>query len=140
MKLLSSIFGSDCESMLTPEEADTLLTTHDLAEFVKEEVRLAGADKKISITLDDDALYLTSEGYTHGLSVTTDPFGFWVIDTLVSQENDGEYVCAGNSRTTEKTMTVIRAIARWIAGATQERQEIQRRPRFRLILERTVPG
>jgi hypothetical protein len=139
MKLLSSIFGSDYESMLTPEEADTLLTTYDLAEFVKEEIRLAGADKKVSVTVDDDALLLTSDGYTHGLTVTMDSFGFWSIDTLISHENDGEYVSTGYSRTTEKTMTVIRAIARWIAGATRERVE-SRRPRFRLILERTVPA
>jgi hypothetical protein len=124
--------------MLTPEEADTLLTTNDLAEFVKEEVRLAGVDQKISVEYQDEELCLTSEGHTHGLSITADSFGFWTIDTLILHESDGIYVHAGNSRTTERTITVIRAVARWIAGATEERHEV-RRSRFRIILERTVP-
>jgi hypothetical protein len=124
--------------MLTPEEADTLLTTNDLAEFVKEELKQACVDQKISVDHQDDELCLTSAGYTHGLSITADSFGFWTIDTLILHESDGIYVHAGNPRTTERTLTVIRAIARWIAGATGERPEATK-PRFRIILERTAP-
>ena len=124
--------------MLTPEEADTLLTTNDLAEFVKEEIRQALADQKISVGYQDNELRLTSTGYTHGLAITADSYGFWTIDTLILHESDGIYVHAGNPRTTERTMTVIRAIARWIAGATEERHEASK-SRFRIIVERTVP-
>ena len=124
--------------MLTPEEADTLLTTNDLAEFVQEELRQAGADEKITIEHQEEELCLTSEGYTHGISITLDSFGFWTIDTLILHESDGIWVHTGNLRTTEKTMTVIRAIARWIAGATEERHEVSR-PRLRIIVERTPP-
>jgi hypothetical protein len=46
--------------------------------------------------------------------VTTDPFGVWVINEVISQENDGVFTQSGNFHKTEKTITVLRAIASWI--------------------------
>jgi len=37
-----------------------------------------------------------------------------VINELISQENDGVYTQSGNQHKTEKTITVLRAVASWI--------------------------
>ena len=101
--------------MLTPEEADLLLTTHDLARYVSEEVKRAGAEQKIVVDCSPEELRLTSAGFTHGLSIKIDVLGRWIISPRIMPDVDGEYVPSGPALSTEKTLTVIRAIARWIS-------------------------
>jgi len=122
--------------MLTPEEADLLLTPRDLSAYVSEEVRKAGAEQKIVVDCLPEELRLTSASSAHGLSIAVDTFGRWTISPLILADSDGEYVPAGRTFSTEKTLTVIRAIARWISGAMTEHPE-DKKTRFRLVIERT---
>jgi hypothetical protein len=46
--------------------------------------------------------------------VTTDPFGVRVVSEIISPDNDGIFTQSGNLFKTEKTMTVLRAVANWI--------------------------
>jgi hypothetical protein len=46
--------------------------------------------------------------------VKTDPFGVWVISEVISKDNDGIFTQSGNLHKTEKTITVLRAVASWI--------------------------
>jgi len=56
--------------------------------------------------------------------VTTDPFGVWVINEVISQDNDGVFTQTGTLHKTEKTVTVLRAVASWI----QDLEESTRTP------------
>ena len=121
--------------MLAPEDADLLLNIRDLATYVSEEVQRVGAEQKIVVDCLPEELRLTSSGFTHGLSIAIDICGRWTISPLIQPDSEGEYVHAGGSFSTESTLTVLRAIARWISGAMAERPDAKK-GRFRLVLER----
>jgi hypothetical protein len=100
--------------MLRPEDVETILTTHDLSVYLKAMVQKDDRDLKIDIDYESGELFINCPGFSNGLSVTTDPFGVWVISEVISQENDGVFTQSGNLHNTERTMTVLRAVASWI--------------------------
>lgn len=100
--------------MLRPEDVETILTTHDLSVYLKEMVQREDRDLKIDIDYESGEVFINCPGFSYGLSVTTDPFGVWVISEVISQDNDGVFTQSGNIFKTEKTMTVLRAVASWI--------------------------
>jgi hypothetical protein len=100
--------------MLRPEDVETILTAHDLSVYLTAMVEKDDRDLKIDIDYESGELFINCPGFSNGLSVTTDPFGVWVISELISQDNDGVFTQSGNLHKTEKTMTVLRAVASWI--------------------------
>jgi hypothetical protein len=100
--------------MLRPEAVEMILTTYDLSVFLKDMVQKEDRDLKINIDFESGEVFINCPGFSYGLSVTTDPFGVWVINELISHDNDGVYTQSGNQHKTEKTMTVLRAVASWI--------------------------
>jgi hypothetical protein len=46
----------------------------------------------------------------------------WVISEVISQENDGIFTQSGNFHQTEKTITVLRAVASWIRDLEESTQ------------------
>ena len=100
--------------MLRPEDVETILTTHDLSVFLKDMVQKEDRDLKIDIDYESGELCINCPGFSDGLSVKIDPFGIWVISELISQDNDGIFTQSGHIYKTEKTMTVLRAVASWI--------------------------
>jgi hypothetical protein len=59
-------------------------------------------------------LFKNIPGFSNGLSVTTAPFGVRVISEVISQDTNGNFTQTGNRHKTYKTITVLRAVARWI--------------------------
>jgi hypothetical protein len=100
--------------MIRPEDAQKILTTHDLSVYLKDIVETEDSDLQIDADYESGELFINCPGFSYGLSVTTDTFGVWVINEVISQENDGVFTQSGNSHKTEKTITVLRAIASWI--------------------------
>jgi hypothetical protein len=100
--------------MLRPEDVETILTTHDLSVFLKEMVQKEDRDLKINIDYESGELFINCPGFSFGLSVKTDPFGVWVISEILSQDNNGIFTQTGHLHKTERTMTVLRAVANWI--------------------------
>ena len=100
--------------MLRPENIEMILTTYDLSVFLKDMMQKEDRDLKINIDYESGEVFINCPGFSYGLSVTTDPFGVWVINELISQDNDGVYTQSGNLYKTEKTITVLRAVASWI--------------------------
>jgi hypothetical protein len=100
--------------MIRPEDVETILTTQDLSVYLKDMVQKEDRDLKIDIDYESGELFINCPGFSFGLSIKIDPFGVWVISELISQENDGIFTQSGNFHRTEKTMTVIRAVASWI--------------------------
>jgi hypothetical protein len=100
--------------MLRPEDVEMILTTHDLSVCLKEMVQKEDRDLKIDIDYESGELFINCPGFSNGLSVTTDPFGVWVISEVISRDNDGVFTQTGNLHKTEKTITVLRAVASWI--------------------------
>jgi hypothetical protein len=100
--------------MIRPEDVETILTAQDLSVYLKDMVRKDDRDLKIDIDYESGELFINCPGFSFGLSIKTDLFGVWVISELISQENDGIFTQSGNVQKTEKTMTVLRAVASWI--------------------------
>jgi hypothetical protein len=100
--------------MLRPDDVETILTTHDLSVYLKDMVQKEDRDLKIDIDYESGELFINCPGFSDGLSVTTDPFGVWVINEVISENNDGIFTQTGNIHKTEKTVTVLRAVANWI--------------------------
>lgn len=100
--------------MLCPEDIETILTTHDLSVYLKDMVQKEDRELKINIDYESGELFINCPGFSYGLSVTTDPFGVWVINEIISHDNDGIFTQSGNLHKTEKTITVLRAVASWI--------------------------
>jgi hypothetical protein len=100
--------------MLRPDDVETSLTAHDLSVYLKEMVLREDRDLKIDIDYESGEVFINCPGFSNGLSVTTDPFGVWVINEAISKDNNGIFTQTGNHFKTEKTMTVLRAVASWI--------------------------
>jgi hypothetical protein len=110
--------------MLRPEDVETILTTHDLSVYLKDMVQKEDRDLKIDIDYESGELFINCPGFSYDLSVTTDPFGVWVISEVISQDNDGIFTQSGNLHKTEKTMTVLRAVASWIADLEESTRNV----------------
>jgi hypothetical protein len=108
--------------MLRPEDVETILTTRDLSEYLKDMVKKEDHDLKIDTDYESGELFINCPGFSYGLSVKTDPFGVWVISEVFSQDNDGIFTKSGNFHQTEKTMTVLRAVASWIRDLEESTQ------------------
>jgi hypothetical protein len=108
--------------MLCPEDIETILTTHDLSVYLKDMVQKEDRELKINIDYESGELFINCPGFSYGLSVTTDPFGVWVINEIISQDNDGIFTQSGNLHKTEKTITVLRAVASWIVDLEESTQ------------------
>lgn len=100
--------------MLRPEDVETILTTHDLSVYLLDMVKKDDRDLKIDVDYESGEVFINCPGFSNGLSVTTDPFGVWVINETISKDNDGIFTQSGNHHKTERTMTVLRAVANWI--------------------------
>jgi hypothetical protein len=100
--------------MLRPENVETILTTHDLSVYLRDIVQKEDRELKIDVDYESGEVFINCPGFSNGLSVTTDPFGVWIINEVISQDNDGIFTQTGNLHKTEKTMTVLRAVASWI--------------------------
>ena len=68
---------------------------------------------KIDIDFKSGELFINCTGFSNGLSVITDPFGVRVISEVLLQDK-GNFTPAGKCHKTEKTITVLRAVASWI--------------------------
>lgn len=100
--------------MIRPDDVETILTAHDLSGYLKDMVQKEDCDLKIDIDYESGEVFINCPGFSHGLSVTTDQFGVWIISEVVSQDNDGVFAQNGKQFMTEKTITVLRAVASWI--------------------------
>ena len=100
--------------MLRPEDVETILTTHDLSVYLMDMVKKEDRDLELNIDYESGELSVNCPGFSYGLSVKTDSFGVWVISEMISQDNDGIFTQSGNIYKTEKTVTVLRAVACWI--------------------------
>ena len=100
--------------MLRPDDVETILTTHDLSVYLKNMVQKDDRDLKIDVDYESGEVFINCPGFSNGLSVSTDPFGVWVINEVISKENNGIFTQSGKLYKTEKTMTVLRAVASWI--------------------------
>jgi hypothetical protein len=100
--------------MILPEDVEKILTTQDLSEYLKDLLQKEDLDLNIDIDLESGELFINSKGFSNGLSVLVDAFGVWVIRETISEKNDGIFTQGKKSHHTENTVTVIRAVARWI--------------------------
>lgn len=100
--------------MLRPDDVETILTTHDLSVYLKKMVNEDDRTLKIDIDYESGELFINCPGFSGGLSVKADLFGVWVITEVISQNNDGNFTQTGKVYKTEKTITVLRAVASWI--------------------------
>ena len=107
--------------MVTTDDIDTILTVQDMADHLSEDLDRVGGDPRIQLKVENDEILLTSEGFVRGLSIAINTFGVWEIHTLISHENDGEFVRTGTFQTTESIMTVFRAVAKWMMEARERR-------------------
>ena len=110
--------------MLRPDDVETILTTHDLSVYLKDMVQKEDRELKIDIDYESGELFINCPGFSYGLSVTTDPFGVWVINEVISHDNDGVFAQSGNLHKTEKTMTVLRAVASWIVDLEESTRKV----------------
>jgi hypothetical protein len=74
--------------MLQPEDIETIVTTQDLSVYLKEIVQKEERDLKIDIDYKSGELFMNCPGFSHDISVTTDPFGVRVISEGFSQDNN----------------------------------------------------
>jgi len=102
------------QPMIRPEDIETILTTHDLSVFLEKMVAKEDRELKIDIDYESGEVFINCPGFSNGLSVKTDPFGVWVISEVISKDNDGIFTQSGNLYKTERTITVLRAVASWI--------------------------
>ena len=100
--------------MLRPEDVETNLTAQDLSVYLKDMVQREDCDLNIDLDSESGELFINCPGFSHGFSVKTDLSGVKVINKVISQGNDGIFTQSGNFHKTEKTMTVLRAVASWI--------------------------
>lgn len=112
--------------MVSTEDIDTILTVEDLDEHLRNDLDHVGGDPRIAIRMEDRELLLSCEGFDRGLSVGIDTMGRWVIHDLVLHDPDIGYVKGGLPHTTEKIMTVFRAVAKWMEEARSPREPVVR--------------
>jgi hypothetical protein len=100
--------------MLRPEDVEKILTTSDLSKYLKEMLQREDRDLNIDIDYESGELFINCKGFSNGLSILIDRFGVWIIREVISENNDGTFIQSKESYKTENTVTVIRAVARWI--------------------------
>lgn len=107
--------------MLHPEDVEKILTTHDLSAFLKDMLQFEDPALKIDIDYESGELFINSQGFSNGLSILIDNFGVWLIREVISEDSGGTFVQSKNYHKTENTVTVIRAVARWIRDIAESR-------------------
>jgi hypothetical protein len=100
--------------MLRPEDVEKILTTQDLSAYLKNMLQREERDLNIDIDYESGELFINSKGFSNGLSILIDQFGVWVIREVISKDAGETFTQSKNSYKTENTITVIRAVARWI--------------------------
>ncbi len=100
--------------MLRPEDVEKILTTGDLSAYLKDMLKREDRDLNLDIDFESGELFINCKGFSNGLSILVNTFGVWVIREAISKNNDGIFTQSKNSYKTESTLTVIRAVARWI--------------------------
>ena len=100
--------------MLRPEDVEKILTAKDLSVYLKDMLKKEDRNLNIEIDYESGELFINCKGYSNGLSILVDTFGVWVIREVISKNNDGNFSQSKSSYNTENTVTVIRAVARWI--------------------------
>ena len=65
--------------MLRPENVETILTTHDLSVYLRDIVQKEDRELKIDVDYESGEVFINCPGFSNGLSVTTDPFGVWIM-------------------------------------------------------------
>jgi hypothetical protein len=100
--------------MLRPDDVETILTTHDLSVYLKAMVQKEDRDLKLNLDYESGELSINCPGFSYSLLVKTDTFGVWVISEMISKDNDGIFTQGVDLFKTEKTMTVLRAVASWV--------------------------
>ena len=100
--------------MLRPKDVEKILTTADLSEYLKNMLKTEDRDLNLDIDLESGELFINCKGFSNGLSILVNTFGVWVIREAISKNDDGIFTQSKNCYKTENTITVIRAVARWI--------------------------
>ncbi len=100
--------------MLRPEDVEKILTTQDLSAYLKDMLQREDRNLNIDIDYESGELFIHCKGFSYGLSVLIDPFGVWLIREVISKDSGETFTQGKNSFKTENTVTVIRAVARWI--------------------------
>lgn len=100
--------------MLRPEDIGKILTTHDLSAYLEKMVQRDDLDLDIHVEYETGELSMNCKGVSNGLPVLIAPFGVKVIRETISKETDGICTRSKAFYKTAHTLTVIRAIARWI--------------------------
>ena len=113
--------------MLRPEDVEKILTTHDLSAYLKDMLKREDLDLDIDIDYESDELFINCKGFSNGLSILIDKFGVWIIREAISKKNDGIFTQGKTSYKTENTMTVIRAVARWIQDIEESIKSSQKK-------------
>jgi len=91
-----------------------ILTTYDLAAYVRNVLEKKKLNPALKVDYESGELFISYREFGYGLSVTIDVFGVWIINELISKENDGVFTQSGNLHKTESTQTVLRAISSWL--------------------------
>jgi hypothetical protein len=113
--------------MLRPEDVEKILTTQDLSAYLKDMLKKEDRDLNITIDYESGELFINSKGFSYGLSILIDPFGVWVIREVISKDAGGTFTQSKNSYKTENTVTVIRAVARWIRDIEESVRSTQKK-------------
>jgi hypothetical protein len=113
--------------MLRPDDVGKILTTQDLCAYLKDMMHREDLDLNIDIDYESGELFINCKGFSNGLSILIDMFGVWVIREVVSEKNDGIFTQGKNSYHTENTVTVIRAVARWIGDIEESTRRSKKR-------------
>ena len=113
--------------MLRPEDIEKILTTQDLSAYLKDMLKSEGRDLNIKIDYESGELFINAKGFSYGLSILIDPFGVWVIREVLSRDAGGTFTQSKNSYKTENTVTVIRAVARWIQDIEESVKSSQKK-------------
>jgi hypothetical protein len=113
--------------MVRPEDIEKILTTQDLCGYLKESMQREDLDLNIDIDFESGELFMNCKGFSDGLSILVDTFGVWVIRETISEKNDGIFTQGKKSHHTENTVTVIRAVARWIRDIEESAGRAEKR-------------
>jgi hypothetical protein len=100
--------------MLRPEDIEKILTPDDLSAYLKDMLKKEDRNLNLDVDFESGELFINCKGFSNGLSILVNTFGVWVIRETISKNNDGIFTQSKNCYKTENTLTVIRAVARWI--------------------------
>ncbi|MDD1703020.1 MAG: hypothetical protein LUQ31_08590 [Methanoregula sp.] len=99
-----------------------ILTTYDLSLYVRDVLEKKKINRALDVDYEAGELFISYKEFGYGLSVTIDVFGVWIINELISKENDGVFTQSGNLHKTESTLTVLRAISSWLMDVEENKK------------------